>query len=225
MTLCAPTKSLVSLLALLCVLPPAAMPQSRVELTPYAGVYVPMGALTPSAALKRETSLSAGGRLTIWLPGRVSIEGTLSYAPSNVTPNASTAFTFPGPSSGHLTTVAAKAILRLSAPDALAQFYVGGGLGHVFLGGDTYSIDGYGEGTSTGVGGVASLGTAFKLGPSFALRLDAEDYIFQASFQCRFTHGTRGVCWGVNQGGSPSASELQNDVVLSVGLAFRVGGQ
>lgn len=225
MTLCSPTKSLVSLLAVLCVLAPGAMPQSRVELTPYAGVYVPTGALTPSAVLKRETSLSAGGRLTVWLPGRMAIEGTLSYAPSNVTQNAPTAFSFPGPSSGHLTAVAAKAIVRFSAPDAPAQFYLGGGLGHVFLGGDTYSIDAYGQGTSTSVGGIASLGTAFKLGPSLALRLDAEDYIFQASFQCRYTQGTRGVCWGVNQSGSPSASELQNDVVLSVGLAFRVGGQ
>jgi len=113
--------------------------------------------------------------------------------------------------------------VRLGSPSAATVFHVGGGVGLVDLGGQTYSIDAYGTGTNRAFfSGTVATGAAFKLGPSLALRLDAEEYVFRAHFQCRYTRNTRGVCWAVNQGGTPSAASLQNDLVVSLGLAARV---
>ncbi len=177
--------------------------------------------------MKQATSLSLGGRLAMWLPGPLGLEFTLNYAPSDVTASGVSLHcgcgSFPGPSAAHVTAGSAKAVVRLGPPDATVAFHVGGGVGLVDHGGDAYTSDVNLQSSGARFfSGVVAAGAAFKLGSSLALRFDAEDYVFKAQFQCRYTYTASGVCWAVNQGGTSTSSKLQNDLVLSLGLAIRV---
>ena len=222
---------LVALLDFICTQAPAAVAQSRVDLEPYAGLFIATTSLTSSGVLKQESSLSLGTRLITWLPGRVGLQWTVNYAASGVTPTgadsscACGSFPFPGPSSAHVIAASTQVIARVSPAAATTTFHVGGGIGLVGHGGAAYTVDTYERNRTTAVSGILTAGAAFRLGQSLALRVDAEDYLFPTDFHCRYTYGTRGVCWAVNQAGTPSSSTLQNDLVLSLGLAVRVGWQ
>jgi hypothetical protein len=223
-----PTSSLIPLLGALTSLSSRLVAQVRVDLVPYAGLYVAMASLTPAPVAKQATSLSLGSRLTMWLPAHLGLEFTVHYAPSNVTatgeqPPHCACVSFPGPSAAHVMAGSAKAVVRLGQPDASVAFHVGGGVGVVEHGGAAYTSDIYLQSSGASFfSGIVAAGAAFKLGSSLALRVDAEDYVFKAQFQCRHTYGASGVCWAVNQGGTNTSSKLQNDLVLSLGLAVRV---
>jgi len=66
----------------------------------------------------------------------------------------------------------------------------------------------------TDFGAVIGGGVRLPVGKGFALRIDVEDYISQAKFT--LDDGVQAVA---------SESQLQNDLVLSVGLAIQLGGR
>lgn len=205
----------------LCVPTLTVVGQVRVELTPYAGVYVPHGSLTSPALLKQEASLSLGTRVTIWPIRLVGIEGIANYAPSKVVPTQTNS-SFPGPSSAQLVAASAEVIVRLLAANGTTGIHLGSGVGRVSYGGPAYSItDGFLQANGTTFSSwLVTAGAAFRLGQSVALRIDVEEYVYSTSFRCRSTVNAAGICWAVSRGAL--ASERQNDLVASLGLAIRV---
>jgi hypothetical protein len=226
MTAPSPIRSIVALLGALAAPPSGARAQLQLDVSPYAGLYFPTASLTSTDKLKQESSPTLGARITVWLVGRVGIEGTVNYALSDVTPTQSTSgFTFPGPSSAHVIARSVQALLRLN-PSGNAIWHVGGGVGGVGYRGDAYNgaklADPYLQAIhQTFSSAVVSAGTTIKPGRIMALRLDAEDYIFRAHFQCRSTNGGSGICFA-----SPGVStpKLQNDLVLSLALSAGIIG-
>lgn len=171
--------------------------------------------------LRQATSVSLGSRLTVWLPGRVGIEFTVNYAPSDVKGIGAYSGAFAGPTAAHVMAGSAKALVRQGSPDATPAFHVGGGVGIVDYGGPAYSFGDLQSGHAS-FSGIVTGGATFGLSSSLAMRLDAEDYVFIAHFQCSYNYQDRGVCAAVNQGGQNSSSKLQNDLVLSLGLAIHL---
>jgi hypothetical protein len=100
--------------------------------------------------------------------------------------------------------------------------HVGGGLGAVGHGGDAYVANDYG-GPRIFLGGIANLGGVIKLAGPVGLRFDAEDFMYPARLgPCTRTGaGSGSVCdvFG-NAAGKTTGSRLQNDIVLSLGLAL-----
>ena len=208
----------------------AAAAQVDLKLVPYAGVYIPtqplMDRFAPccnlQASLKQNTSVTLGGRLTVWWASRLGLEGTFGYSPSGVSVGG---FTVPvADSSAHVTTVSVRMVVRMSPTGGSPSFRLGGGIGGVFLRGGAYEsvggLDRFAE--------VLSAGTAFQLGRgarALSVRLDAEDYLSAArldaisgSTPCHL-HTLLTVCEVIAATTSPTR-QFTNDLVLSVGLAI-----
>ncbi len=227
---------------------PSVAAQVNYEFVPYAGVYVPTQKLMdPFVAgntlfgynprlfsLKQKRQVALGGRLTVWWTSHRGAEVTLGYSPSGV----STVGAQPVDSSAHVITASARALLRISPTGGSPWLQLGGGVGFVSRGGGAYSEWGTSRtsvcGTST-FAGVVSAGAGFTFGRGgLALRLDAEDYLYSAGLYVNGESpgcgGTQSQCRGLGQVcniielASPT-NKFQDDLVLSVGLAFPLGGR
>lgn len=85
----------------------------------------------------------------------------------------------------------------------------------------------YARGTTVFFSGIVKAGAALRLGsgPWKALRFDAEYYLYHSHFDtCQRTVGIFCSAMNLTQGVQTTAPELQRDLVLSLGLAIRVGG-
>lgn len=80
--------------------------------------------------LQQQTSLTVGTRVTVSWPGRLGIEGTVGYVPSSLW-RSDYGFAYPG----HVLTVSATALLRVTGPAARTAFHVGAGVSVVGRGG------------------------------------------------------------------------------------------
>ena len=120
----------IALLSALSAVPATAATQLRVDLAPYVGLYLPSTTLMQGGVLKQKASPALGGRMSVWLLGRVGIEGTMSYAPSNLTKTHASDY-FPGPYSAHVIARTAKLLVRVNPPGDNTVFQVGGGVGRV----------------------------------------------------------------------------------------------
>ncbi len=208
--------AITGLLALLAAAP--ALGQPAVEITPTMGVYIPTGNLVEqqiyvdndavTAELDHKSGLAIGGRVTVWLPTGIGLEGSYLYAMSDARESAS----FGGLSGSasedaHVGLGAAKLLYKLGAvPAAPMTFHLGVGLAVISHGGkywDLVNVDG-----TTDVGGVIGLGASLHLPGMVAIRVDAEDYIYSAKF---------------DEQGAETDSKMQNDLMLTVGLAIKLG--
>ena len=183
-------------------------------------MYVPTGSVTSD--LRQHTSLTLGTRLSVWLFGRVGIEGTVNYALSHVswTEGIQPSSNYSSSTAAHLTAVTARAIVSVSAPAAATALHVGGGIGSVGYGGAAYCCDTYLQANGTTfLTGVVNAGAVFRWGPQLALRVDAEAYLYHTRFQCRSGGGGPVVCYFLG-GGPHSAGQM--DVVMSLGLELRL---
>ncbi len=215
--------------------------QAQLEVAPYVGLYRPTTILgsgdgVPADAgdtVKHQRSVTVGLRVTKWWPGRLGFEGRIGYAPSSLSSNImsnSGALPTAGTSvySAHVWTISAEALVRLTPPTRRARLYVGGGVGVVGHGGLAYenSMSYSGQnytGPTTFVGAIGSVGAAITLSRWVSLRLDAEDFLYFAHLgPCGPPNsGYGGVCdvFGDNDGRT-TGSRLQDDLVLSLGLAL-----
>lgn len=194
--------------------------QVAVDVEPYAGVYVPTGSITSD--LRQHASLTLGTRLSVWVFGRVGIEGTVNYAPSHVswTQGIQPSSNYSPSTAAHLTAVTARAIVSLTAPAAATALHVGGGIGSVGYGGAAYCCDTYLQTNGTTfLTGVVNAGAVFRLNPQLALRVDADNYLYHTRFQCRSGGGGPVACYFLG-GGPHSAGQM--DVVMSLGLELRL---
>ena len=216
-------RSLVAVLALAPFATLAGQGKGRIELTPFLGMYVPVADLIKesdpvsglSVVFGQKSAFSLGARLGYGLSDRAALEGAFGYTSSDVTVEV------PGVGgtsiSGTVLQGSARVVYRLNAPASPTGWHLIGGLAVTSRGGDIWSqIESSGTKVNgrTDFGVVIGGGVRLPVGKGFALRIDVEDYISQAKFT--LDDGIQAL---------DSESQLQNDLVLSVGLAIQLGGR
>jgi hypothetical protein len=178
---------------------PTAAAQGGVELTPWAGVYIPtsnsVGALDQD--IERDVSVAGGARLTFWGTGMLGFEATGGYAPAKIGDE-----TLNETGNTDLLLASGRLLLALSPVDNSVGFYIAGGPALLARGSDPFDDDR----SSTDIGGVLGLGFRFGGGDDnrIGFRIDLEDYLYNGDF-----------------GGG---DDFQNDLVASVGLSIALGG-
>lgn len=216
--------SLVAVLALAPLATAAGQGKGRVELTPSLGMYLPTADLInltdPSGSglslvFSQKSTFSFGGRLGYWIGDRAALEGAFGYTASEVK------FEVPGFVStalgGRVLQGSARVVYRLNQPASSTGWHLIGGLAVVSRSGemwDSLATGGIQVDGRTDIGAVIGGGVRLPVAERLALRIDVEDYIHQAKFT-------------LDVQGTPleTESQLQNDLVLSLGLAIQLSGR
>ena len=192
---------------------PAMAQLPRFEIEPYAGAYIPLTNLISEEILldeltaKQKTSLAIGGRLTAWLTGPVGLEGNFMYAFSDA---ESSDGTETSDTTAHVYAADARLVFRIGVPVAPVSFHINGGIALIGRGGDAYEEVTQGK---TDVGGVVGLGTRIKLPGMFAIRVDADGFVYQSELTIQ----------DEDLGEFTFDKQWQADLVLSAGVAFGFG--
>jgi hypothetical protein len=174
--------------------------QGGVELTPWAGVYIPtsnsVGALDQD--IDRDVSVAGGARLTFWGSGRLGFEATGGYAPAKIGDE-----TVNETGNTDLLLASGRLLLALSPVNSSVGFYLAGGPALLARGSNPFDDDR----SSTDIGGVVGLGFRFGGGDDnrVGFRVDLEDYLYNGDF-----------------GGG---DDFQNDLVASLGVSIALGGR
>jgi hypothetical protein len=174
--------------------------QGGVELTPWAGVYIPtsnsVGAL--GSDIDRDVSVAGGARLSFWGSGMLGFEVTGGYAPAKIGDE-----TINETGNTDLLLASGRLMLALSPVDNPVGFYLAGGPALLARGSDPFDDDR----SSTDIGGVLGLGFRFGGGDDnrVGFRVDLEDYLYNGDF-----------------GGG---DDFQNDLVASLGVSIALGGR
>jgi outer membrane protein with beta-barrel domain len=191
------------LIAAVAVLTAAASPaaaQGGVELTPWAGIYVPTSNSVNSLDqdISRDVSVVGGARLTFWGTGMLGFEATGGYAPAKIGNE-----TINETGNTDLLLASARLMLALSPVNNSVGFFLAGGPSILTRGSNPFDDDR----SSTDIGGVVGLGFRFGGGHNHRVgfRVDLEDYLYNGDF-----------------GGG---NDFQNDLVASLGLSIALGGR
>jgi hypothetical protein len=174
--------------------------QGGVELTPWAGVYIPtsnsVGALDQD--ISRDVSVAGGARLTFWGTGALGFEVTGGYAPAKIGDE-----TINETGNTDLLLASGRLMLALSPVSNKVGFYIAGGPALLVRGSNPFDDDR----SSTDIGGALGLGLRFGGGEDsrVGFRIDLEDYLYNGDF-----------------GGG---DDFQNDLVASLGVSFALGGE
>ena len=174
--------------------------QGGVELTPWAGVYIPtsnsVNALDED--IGRDVSVVGGARLTFWGSGMLGFEATGGYAPAKISNE-----TINETGNTDLLLASGRLLLALSPVNNSVGFYLAGGPALLTRGSNPFDDDRSG----TDFGGVVGLGFRFGGGDNnrVGFRVDLEDYLYNGDF-----------------GGG---NDFQNDLVASLGLSIALGGR
>jgi outer membrane protein with beta-barrel domain len=173
--------------------------QGGVELTPWAGIYVPTSNSFRNLDrdFTRDVSVIGGARLSFWGTGHLGFEVTGGYAPAKVggeTVNETNT---------NLLVANARLLLALTPVTSKVGIFVGGGGSLLTRGRNTFDDDR----SSTDLGGTVGLGFRFGGGDNsrVGFRLDIEDYLYNGDF-----------------GGG---NDFQNDIVTSLGVSIALGGR
>jgi len=189
----------VAAVAASAVATPAAA-QGGVELTPWAGVYVPtsnsVGALDQD--ISRDVSVAGGARLSFWGTGNLGFEVTGGYAPAKIGDE-----TINETGNTDLLLANARLLLALSPVTNKVGFFIAGGPALLARGSNPFDDDR----SSTDIGGTLGLGLRFGGGENsrVGFRIDLEDYLYNGDF-----------------GGG---DDFQNDLVASLGVSIALGGR
>jgi hypothetical protein len=182
----------------LCVAAPrAAQAQGGVDLSPWAGVFIPTrNSVGSLVALSRDVSVIGGARLTFWGTGVLGFEATGGYAPAKISGETL------NETNTNLFVASGRLLLALSPVTNRVGFYIAGGPALLTRGKNTFDDDK----SHTDFGANAGFGLRFGLGErnNSAIRLDFEDYLYNGDF-----------------GGG---DDFQNDLVASVGVSIPLGG-
>ncbi len=182
-------------------LPSPAAAQGGVDLSPWAGVYIPTRnsfSDLDNAVFDRDISAIGGARLTFWGTGILGFEATGGYAPAKVSGE-----TINETGNTDLLLANARLLLALSPVTNNVGVYLAAGPALLTRGSNPLNEDR----SRTDFGANVGLGFRFALGESgrTALRLDLEDYLYNGDF-----------------GGG---DDFQNDLVASLGLSIALGGR
>jgi hypothetical protein len=179
---------------------------AQLMLTPIVGAYVPTGNVYEEpggiGTARQGTSFAFGGRLMYSASGRLGIEVGATYAPSKVEIVTSTETVS---RSASLWLGQLRLVYVLNSEWAPINIYAAGGAGVVSRGGEAY------EGVTglTDLAGNLAFGALFRIGSSYRIRLEIEDYLYTT--QMTFPSG------------ETSGSRFQNDFVFSFGLSIPLG--
>jgi hypothetical protein len=174
--------------------------QGGVELTPWAGVYIPtsnsIGALDQD--ISRDVSVAGGARLSFWGTGNLGFEVTGGYAPAKIGDE-----TINETGNTDLLLANARLMLALSPVTNKVGFFIAGGPALLARGSNPFDDDR----SSTDIGGTLGLGLRFGAGENsrVGFRIDLEDYLYNGDF-----------------GGG---DDFQNDIVASLGVSIALGGR
>jgi hypothetical protein len=196
------TATISGLVAAAIVATTAATPaaaQGGVELTPWAGIYVPTSNSfsTVTDDFSRDVSVIGGARLTFWGSGHLGFEVTGGYAPAKVSGETI------NETNTNLLLANARLLLALTPVTSKVGVFVGAGGSLLTRGRNTFDDDR----SSTDLGGTLGLGFRFGGGDDsrVGFRLDIEDYLYNGDF-----------------GGG---DDFQNDIVTSLGISIALGGR
>lgn len=174
--------------------------QGGVELTPWAGAYIPtsnsLGSLDQD--IERDVSVVGGARLSFWGTGMLGFEVTGGYAPAKIGDE-----TINETGNTDLLLASGRLLLALSPVSNKVGFYIAGGPALLTRGSNPFDDDR----SSTDIGGVLGLGFRFGGGENsrVGFRIDLEDYLYNGDF-----------------GGG---DDFQNDIVASLGVSIALGGR
>jgi hypothetical protein len=220
---------LITLGAMLSLLP-AARAQVPFDISPYAGLYAPLGGMffcgaypcsyanggspvPPMQTIALQKTIALGTRLTVWPTGRRwGIEATFAYAPSGVT----MACRVPECNAGHAVTASARIVVPVIGVTSSRSFYLGAGVGLVALGGTAYE----GVAGTTSIRPTVGAGVELKLASARSVRIEAEYYLFRPPFRLEVCDASWGVCRVLPPNGSWT-QQFQHTVILSIGWVFR----
>ncbi len=192
--------ALLTAVGLTAAVPGMAVAQGGVNLTPWAGAYIPTRNDIDDLdnALERDISVIGGARLTFWGTGLLGFEVTGGYAPAKIADE-----TLNETRNSNMFAASGRLLLALSPVTNRVGFYLGAGPALITRGRSVFNEDR----SRTDFGGTAGLGLRFALGETgrTALRIDLEDYFYNGDF-----------------GGG---DEFQNDIVASLGLEIGLGGR
>jgi len=176
---------------------------AQVVITPVAGGLVPtsnlfeeQGTLTTA---RQATAFAFGVRALISATGLLGLEGSVFYVPSDL--KITTTATGEVSRSAEMWYGSLRAIFVLNSVYAPLNLYFGGGVGIVSRTGDAYS----GATGATDVTGTLALGALFRLNSSLRIRLEMEDYLYNA----RFAFPDIGE----------TVDRFQNDLIFTAGLS------
>jgi Outer membrane protein beta-barrel domain len=196
---------------------PAMAQLPGIEIEPYVGAYIPFqdllsesinvpGVGDVSLVAKQKEALAVGGRVTLWLAGPIGVEGNFVYAFSDgeaADPDSTVT------ESAGLWVADARLIWKvLPGPIGI---HLNGGIAVVGRSGDFYQDIEKGK---TDIGGAVGAGLRFKLPGMFAIRADADVYLYSAQF----------TITDVDLGAFTTESQFQADLVVSAGLVIGLGG-
>jgi hypothetical protein len=173
--------------------------QGGVELTPWAGVYVPTSNSVGDLGqdISRDVSVVGGARLSFWGTGNLGFEVSGGYAPAKIGDE-----TINETGNTDLLLATGRLMLALSPVSNPVGFYIAGGPALLARGSNPFDDDR----SSTDIGGVLGLG--FRFGGNensrVGFRVDLEDYLYNGDF-----------------GGG---DDFQNDLVASLGVSIALGG-
>lgn len=172
--------------------------QGGVELTPWAGVYLPTSNSVGSLGedIDRDVSVAGGARLSFWGTGALGFEVTGGYAPAKIGNE-----TINETGNTDLLLASGRLMLALSPVSNSVGFYLAGGPAILTRGSNPFDDDR----SSTDIGGVLGLGFRFGGGDDnrIGFRFDLEDYLYNGDF-----------------GGG---DDFQNDLVASLGVSIALG--
>ena len=183
---------------------PARAQELPLRFTPSLGVIVPAGKVyeQAGASISHRTGLAFGGRLSTRVVGPLRLEVAISYALSGYhVDTASQSFD----TSGAVLAASGRIVLRVAA--------IGGTSWHLIVGAGAVQHSGTYVAHATGktnFAGVLGLAGRIPITPGATIVVAGEDYISHAAL-AGFT------------GALPSTRQLDNDLIVSVGLEMPIG--
>lgn len=174
--------------------------QGGVELTPWAGVYLPTSNSVGSLGqdISRDVSVIGGARLSFWGTGHLGFEVSGGYAPAKIGDA-----TINETGNTNMLLANGRLLLAISPVSSKVGFFLAGGPAILVRGKNPFDNNR----SSTDIGGVLGLGFRFGGGDNnrVGFRIDLEDYLYNGDF-----------------GGG---NDFQNDLVASLGVSFALGGR
>ena len=174
-----------------------------ISLSPNIGVYIPTAELVRAASgeeFKQEISLLVGGRVGIGFGPRIGLTITGDYSPSELCFNLAGA---EERTPGSVLSGSGRLSVSVLPPVSPLILLLHGGASVIRRGGEAFED----QQDRTDIGGVAGATVGFRLGSLLSFYVNADDYIYNASFT----------------GGTATEQVLQHDVHLSFGLGVPLG--
>jgi opacity protein-like surface antigen len=212
-------------LALASITAGRAAAQSRFELTPFIGSYLPLTDFgdvnqTPSShsTFRQQIGVLAGARGRLYLSDVLGIEGSASYATSGWTETRSSSSGQPTVGfsyGGSITMLSA----RLTFARRRTNVYGILGAGYMNRGGDAWNVANWLPGTlynTSNVSGILGAGLRAAASPKLLVDLTAELHL----------HNKGRIAQGFAQGSQPFHNAgLQSDLIVTAGIPIAFGSR